>query len=118
MDAQTKANLEACGVDLNTTMERFMGKEELLFKFLKKFLNDESFNNLVKCMDEKEFEAAFSHAHTLKGVAANLGLGNLSNSTSALVEKLRAKDYTDYEGMVEEIKKDYRESVEMINQLD
>ena len=37
MDAQTKANLEACGVDLKVTMERFMGREELLFKFLKKF---------------------------------------------------------------------------------
>lgn len=118
MDAQTRANLEACGVDLNTTMERFMGKEELLFKFLKKFNNDESFANLVKCMDAKEFESAFGHAHTLKGVAANLGLGNLSNSTSVLVEKLRAKDYTDYEGMVEAIKKDYKEAMEMIGKLD
>ena len=117
MDAQTKSNLEYCGVDLKVTMERFMGREELLFKFLKKFENDESYKSLIGAMEDKQFEAAFSHAHTLKGVAANLGLGNLANSASDLTEKLRAKEYTDYEGMVEAIKKDYAEAMDMIAKL-
>ena len=117
MDAQTKSNLEYCGVDLKVTMERFMGREELLFKFLKKFENDESYKNLIQTMEDKQFESAFSHAHTLKGVAANLGLGNLTESASALTEKLRAKDYTDYEGMVEAIKKDYADAMDMISKL-
>ena len=118
MNAQTRSMLEACGVDIDVTMERFMGKEELLFKFLKKFVNDESYAKLIASIDAKEFESAFSHAHTLKGVSANLGLGNLNDSTQKLVEKLRAKDYTDYEGMVEDIKKDYSEAMDMIGKLD
>ncbi len=114
MDAQTKASLEECGVDLKVTMERFMGREELLFKFLKKFENDESYKSLIGAMEDKKFEEAFSHAHTLKGVAANLGLGNLANSASELTEKLRAKDYNDNEGLVEAIKKDYAQAMNMI----
>lgn len=118
MDDNTRAMLEDCGVNIKVTMERFMGKEELLFKFLKKFTSDESYSGLIKAMEEKDFENAFSQAHTLKGVAANLGLGNLTESASALTEKLRAKDYTDYEGMVEKIKTDYADAMDMIKRLD
>ncbi|MBR5337726.1 MAG: Hpt domain-containing protein [Lachnospiraceae bacterium] len=117
MDDNTRAMLESCGVNIKVTMERFMGKEELLFKFLKKFTADESYSNLIRTMDEKNFEEAFSHAHTLKGVSANLGLGNLTESSSALTEKLRAKDYTDYKGMVEKIKADYADAMDMISKL-
>ena len=117
MDDQTRANLEKCGVDLKVTMERFMGREDLLFKFLKKFSSDESYSGLISTMESKSFEDAFAHAHTLKGVASNLGLGNLTKSTSELTEKLRAKDYTDYEGMVENIKTDYAAAMEMIKTL-
>lgn len=117
MDAQTKANLEKCGVNFDVTLERFMGNEDLYFKFLKKFLNDESYSLLLNCIDEKDFEKAFSAAHTLKGVSANLGLDNLNNSTQKIVEKFRAKDYEDYDGMLEEIKEQYDIAVDVIKQL-
>ncbi len=118
MDDNTRKMLEDCGVDINVTMQRFMGKEELLFKFLKKFTADESYKKLISDMEAKSFESAFSQAHTLKGVAANLGLGHLTESASALTEKLRAKDYTDYDGMVEKIKTDYAAAMDMISKLD
>ena len=117
MDSQTRENLLKCGVNLDVTLERFMGSEDLLFKFLKKFLNDDNYKKLVKSIEEKEFEQAFSYAHTLKGVSANLGLDNLNFSTQKMVEKFRAKDYTDYDGMLKDITEHYNTAIEVIKQL-
>ena len=118
MDDKTRSMLESCGVDIKVTMERFMGKEELLFKFLKKFTSDESYNSLISAMEGEKYEEAFTHAHTLKGVSANLGLGNLTNSSSELTEKLRSGEYYGNEALVERIKNDYKEAMEMISRLD
>lgn len=41
-------------------------------------------------MNEGDYESAFRAAHTLKGVALNLGLGRLAKSSSELTEALRA----------------------------
>ena len=66
--------LSAYGVDLNEVMERFVNDEELYYECLNTFIDDPSFDGLHNALLEKEYEAAFHHAHTLKGVAGNLGL--------------------------------------------
>ena len=41
-----KEGLISQGVDYNTALERFMGKDDLYERFLVKFLDDENFSKL------------------------------------------------------------------------
>ena len=85
MDAAFKAELEEMGMDVDTTVNRFMGNEGLYLKFLNKFQNDQS-------VADQNAEEAFKSAHTLKGVAANLGLDPIAQHASDIVELLRGKN--------------------------
>lgn len=91
MDANFKAALEGMGMDVNNTVSRFMGKEELYLKFLSKFKTDQSVANIQQYISEQNVEEAFKSAHTLKGVAANLGLDPIAQYASDIVELFRGK---------------------------
>ena len=96
MDTNFKTKLEELGADVDNTILRFMGKEDLYLKFLNKFQNDQSFANIEKYLAEENAEEAFKAAHTLKGVAANLGLDPIAGCASEITELLRHKeDFTD-----------------------
>ena len=66
------------GADIaNTLEERFMGSEELYVRFLKKLLYDESYMQLKDAVQYGDIKGVELKAHTLKGVCATLGLGEL-----------------------------------------
>lgn len=79
------------GGDYKSTASRFP-REGMLVKYLSKFLEDDSFENLTCAIDAKDKEAAFRCAHTIKGVSLNLGLESLARSASDLTEKLRSEE--------------------------
>lgn len=85
--------LTAWGVNLREVRLRFLDDDELYVDCLYAFVQDPSFSALESAMREKNYSAAFEHAHTLKGVAGNLGLSPLYGSLSTLVEFLRSKNY-------------------------
>ena len=60
---------------------------------------------IEKYLAEKNVEEAFKSAHTLKGVAGNLGLDPIAKCASEMVELLRGKD------QLEEIDADQLSSV-------
>jgi len=91
MEGRLKEQLEENGVDVKNTLKRFMGKEEMYQRFLGKFLKDESYENLKKSLEGKDYEEAFKYAHTLKGISANLGLEPVRQAVSEMVELLRGK---------------------------
>ncbi len=105
MDTLFFDKLKDAGVDVDTAIKRFMGKEDLYLKFLAKYQNDESAANIEKYLAEKNVEEAFKSAHTLKGVAGNLGLDPIAKYASEMVELLRGKD------QLEEIDADQLSSV-------
>ena len=55
-----------------------MRKESLVEKFVLKFLNDPSMDALRQGIAAKDRETAFRAAHTIKGVAQNLGFTAVS----------------------------------------
>lgn len=91
MDAAFKAELEKMGMDVDTTVKRFMGNEALYLKFLYKYQNDQSVASIQQNINDQNAEEAFKSAHTLKGVAANLGLDPIARHASDIVELLRGK---------------------------
>lgn len=86
---EIKEDLIEFGVDLDRTLERFLYKEDLYIKFLKKFLNDSNFDGIKNSLQQKDYQQAFNFAHTLKGVTANLGLEPIYHICDELVEELR-----------------------------
>ena len=61
----------------------------LINKFVAKFLDDPSFDQLCEKMKIGDRVEAFRAAHTLKGVCANLGFGHLLAVAVELTEVLR-----------------------------
>ena len=99
-----------------------MGKEELYLKFLKKFPEDQNYQKLGESLEAGNYEEAFRNAHTLKGVAANLGLVPVQTVVSGLVEELRNKsaeevDVPKANAMLQDLKKEYEKFVEIINSI-
>ncbi len=95
MDQDLKGRLEACGADVDATLKRFMGNEALYTRFLLKFPDDKNLAGLRETIPAGEYGDAFRYAHTLKGVAANLGIGSVYDAADRIVEELRNKDAAD-----------------------
>ena len=99
-------------------VESRLRTEERIKKFLLKVLNDKSYDLLCTSIEQNNMEEAFRAAHTLKGISQNLSLTALYHSSSALSEKLKAKEYDkEAEEMFEQLKKDYAKTVEAIQSL-
>lgn len=92
MDHETKLRLSAAGVNVDSALARFMNNASLMEKFLRRFPTDPNYENLCRALKQGDVEAAFTAAHTLKGVSGNLSLERLFAATCDVVEALRAKD--------------------------
>ena len=79
---------EEIGGDYNDVIKR-LRKPELVEKFTKKFLDDMSFNDLKKALDDENLEDGFRAVHTLKGVCLNLSYTSIFEVANELTEMLR-----------------------------
>lgn len=86
---------ESIGGSYETAIGRLMN-EALMKRFVGKFPKDPSFSQLKTAMEADDWAAAFSAAHTLKGVALNLAFQKLGENASALTETLRPQHAADF----------------------
>ena len=93
MEQSVREALCAGGVNVDEALERFMGSEALMLRFLKKFLDDVNYDKLVQAVEAGDREGALTASHTLKGVCGNLSLMPLHDLLSAQVGLLRAGDW-------------------------
>lgn len=96
-------DLRDWGCDVEGALERFIGDAELYEVCLKTVLADKSFAELGKALNCGDVKAAFDHAHTLKGVLANMGLTPMYDITVRIVEPLRAGSSDDLFPAYEEL---------------
>ncbi len=113
-------NLQECysaiGGDYQDALKRLMN-ERIVQKFVFKFLDDPSFDNLIRSMDEKDYKEAFRAAHTIKGVCQNLSFSRLCDSSSRLTEALREEKSENYQVLLEQVKADYEKTASGIREL-
>ena len=89
----------------------------LIKKFISKFLQDKSFENLCGEIQSGNRIGAFRASHTLKGVCQNLGFGKLMISSEKLTEALRADGEEIPESaaaVFENVRRDYEETTAVI----
>ena len=81
--------------------------ERMVQKFVLKFLNDGSYDLLLRSMAEENWQEAFRAAHTIKGVCQNLDFTRLYRSSSQLSEALRNGFTPEAPALAEQVKEDY-----------
>lgn len=105
------------GANYNEVLER-LGKEERVAKFLRLFLEDESYLKLCKSVQEKDYAEALEHAHNLKGVALNLGLTQFYEVSNALCEEFRTgNDTQKVEKLLKKMIETHEKAVEIVQKL-
>lgn len=78
---------EKLGGDYEDTIYRI--NENMLLRLIGLLLKDVNYANICAALERHDYESAFRGAHTLKGVALNLGLTTLTEKASILTEALR-----------------------------
>ncbi len=106
----------ACGGEFLETLMR-LPSERMIEKFLVRFLEDRSYAELAAGMTARDGDAAFRAAHTLKGVALNLGLRALYEPASALTEKLRGGWDDEAAALLPEVTKAYDRTADAIRKF-
>ena len=78
------------GGDYADTLQRLCN-ENMVKKFVKKYQDDPTCADLHNAVLQQDWEAAFRGAHTLKGVAQNLGFERLYQVSAVLTEAMRGE---------------------------
>lgn len=94
------------GGDFDAVIGR-LRREQLVEKFLLKFLDDKSFDMFEAAMRSRDYEEALRAVHTLKGICQNLSFTGLYESSSRITNALREKDYGKAADMAPGLSEDY-----------
>lgn len=104
------------GGNYEATLRR-LPSEALVRKFVLKYPGDPSFNQLKDALAAQDWETAFRAAHTLKGVAQNLGFQRLYTAAYALTEQLRGNQPLTDRTHLEEVEKAHQTILNAVAQL-
>lgn len=112
MNGDLSAKLSAYGIDLTDAMERMDDDEALYQRLAFKYLNNTNYVDLVAAMEAQDYDAAYTAAHTLKGVSGNLSLAALYKVASAVSNALKQGEYQAAEQMMPDLKAAHEKAVE------
>ena len=114
MEMNKRERLLAAGIDLDSALERMMGNEALLERFLNRFLEDPNYGLLTAAVEAGDAEGALTASHTLKGVCGNLSMQRLFDLLTRQVAALRAGDFAAAREMMPQISQAYAEVTDAI----
>lgn len=112
----TEQFYQVIGGNYAETMGRFVTEERVL-RFVRKFPADGSFATLKSSLAAGSQEEAFRAAHTLNGVAQNLGFNALFEKAAQVTDILRGGSM-EVSTQMEELEQLYRLTVDAIAALD
>lgn len=107
MDEGKRTRLETAGIDVGSALERFMGSDALLERFLKKFLEDTNYGALKAALDAGDREGAVTASHSLKGVCGNLSMTELFDLFTRQVQLLREEQDAQAAALMPDIARAY-----------
>ncbi|MEG1471480.1 MAG: Hpt domain-containing protein [Clostridia bacterium] len=114
---ETRKTLEQYGVNVERTLARFVGDEEMMLQFMRSLPQDESFDQMVQAKQQGDQEAFQFAAHSLKGLSGNLGLTPLFEQCSELMAAIRAGDEEAVDRQYGGVCAEYAHTVEMLKGL-
>ena len=105
------------GGDYEDTIRRLYSAA-MVKKFVLKYQTDPTFADLEKAVEQKDWEAAFRGAHTLKGVAQNLGFERLYQASFALTEAMRGPKPLEDRSLLEKVEKENAAVLKAISEME
>ena len=103
------------GVDADATLKRFMGKEEMLKRFILKYPDDKTYEAFKTAVEGGTLEDIEVTSHTLKGMAANLGFDRLAQLSADVMNAVRGGTYD--KSMFDEIPAEQEKLLKCIAQI-
>ncbi len=104
--------------DHETVLQRFGGSEALLLRFVRKFPGEPTFGQLKAAMEAGDWKGVETAAHTLKGVAGNLGFQQLFSLSQQMVDAVRRDDLALLPALWQQAEAAYTVLCEQIASLD
>lgn len=109
---------QAVSMNLEATLTRFGQNERLLLRFLRQFPQDQSMSLVISSLAKGDDHGLEYAAHSLKGLSANLGLGQVYQDSSRLVKAVREGDRVSFAQLIAQLENSHRAAVEAISQLE
>lgn len=110
-------NLKDCYIKLSGDFNEVLGRlrrEQIIQKFIYKFLDDKSFLLFEASMENKDYVEALRAVHTLKGICQNLSFTRLFESSSLVTKALKEDDWNKALDIMPQLSKDYYETIDVI----
>ncbi len=103
----TIESLKEYGANVDEALVRCMNNEAFYLRLVNKVKADTRLGTLEQQLQDKNYDAAFETAHTLKGMYANLSLTPLTEPVSEMTELLRNRTDTDYSVLLDKAKEQF-----------
>lgn len=113
--------IQECYKKMGADYQEVLGRlhnEAMIGRFVRMFLQDDSFQILEEAMRRGDVKEAFRGAHTLKGVCQNLGFSNLYAPAYTLTETLRAGQLEGTQEQFAKVEEQYQCTMDAIRALD
>lgn len=107
MDSQKKENLVNGGINVDAALDRFMGNEAMLLKYLNRFLTEKSYAALLQAITAENQKDAQAAVHTLKSVCGTIGCEEMQNMIVAQEAAMRSGNWAEAVSMMPQIEQAY-----------
>lgn len=114
MNGKQKEFLAKSGINLTDGLVYFSENERLYEKYLFRFLEEPTFPELFKAIEEDRREDARRAAHSLKGIAATLGFTSLNTSVKAQEFEFKNGRWEEGNQYTDELKKEYARIISVL----
>lgn len=109
--------LSKAGVDVEQGLNRVGYSKEFYESLLKKFCEDDYYEQLKSALKQEECQEAFRYAHTLKGISGNLSMTRLYNAIAPLVEELRKGNLANAQALFPEVEAAYEVLMDVLKNM-
>ena len=116
MNSRQKSVLSLQETDIDGAFRRLGGSEEFYAICLEAFLEDKTMDELNRAVSNEDWEGAFTAAHSLKGVAGNMGFVPLFHAAGQLVVAIRNGRLDEIPGCLHEVRQYYHGITEAVEQ--
>ena len=106
--------LKESGIDVLGALAKLGGKKEMYERFLKRFITDPNFEEMIRNFEMGHFDTMLTKAHNLSGTAAKLGMKTLSDACAAIVSDITKGDTSHLKEYVETASTEYKKILEII----
>ena len=114
MNGKQKEFLAKSGINLTDGLVYFSENERLYEKYLFRFLEEPTFPELFKAIEEDRREDARRAAHSLKGITATLGFTSPNTSVKAQEFEFKNGRWEEGNQYTDELKKEYARIISVL----